>query len=51
MNEYKFKAIIEGVVYGENYQDAIENIDNPAMIISIDKTKVKKIEVKKDECK
>lgn len=46
MTEYVFKAIIEGVVVGENYKDAIENIDNPALIVSIDKSKIKNIEVK-----
>lgn len=44
MEEYKFKAVIEGVVVGHNYQDAIENIENPALIVSIDKAKVKNIE-------
>lgn len=44
MEEYKFKAVIEGVVVGQNYQDAIENIENPALIVSIDKAKVKNIE-------
>lgn len=44
MEEYKFKAVIEGVVVGQNYQDAIENIENPALIVSINKAKVKNIE-------
>lgn len=51
MREYKFRAIIEGVVAGESYQDAIENVENPAMIVSIDKAKVKNIEEKNDEYK
>ena len=49
MKEYKFKAIIEGVVVGESYQDAIENVENPALIVSIDKAKVKNIEEKESE--
>lgn len=49
MKEYKFKAVIEGVVVGESYQDAIENVENPALIVSIDKTKVKNIEEKENE--
>lgn len=49
MREYKFKAVIEGVVVGESYQDAIENVENPALIVSIDKAKVKNIEEKENE--
>ncbi len=44
MEEYRFKAVIEGVVVGESYQDAIENVENPALIVSCDKVKVKNIE-------
>ena len=49
MKEYKFKAVIEGVVVGKSYQDAIENVENPALIVSIDKAKVKNIEEKENE--
>ena len=44
MTEFAFKAVIVGVVVGESYQDAIENVENPLLIVSIDKAKVKNIE-------
>lgn len=46
MTEFAFKAVIVGVVVGENYQDAIENVENPLLIVSIDKAKIKNIEVR-----
>lgn len=49
MNEYKFKATIEGVVVGESYQDAIENIGIPSLISSIDKLKIKNIDIKRSD--
>lgn len=48
MSEYKFKAVVEGIVIGESYQDAIENIENPALILSVDKIKLKNIEENKE---
>jgi hypothetical protein len=44
MEEYKFRAVIEGIVVGESYQEAIENIEIPMLISSIDKVKLKNIE-------
>ena len=49
MEEYKFRAVIEGIVVGDNYKEAIENIEIPMLISSIDKVKLKNIERNTEE--
>lgn len=45
IKKYKFKAIVEGVVVGESYIDAISNLFIPGMTKQIYKIKLKDIDI------
>lgn len=45
INKYKFKAIVEGVVVGESYIDALSNLFIPGMTEQIYKIKLKDIDI------
>lgn len=49
VNKYKFKAIVEGIVIGESYMDALSNLFIPGMTEQIYKIKLKDIDIISEE--
>ena len=49
VNKYRFKAVVEGVVLGESYLDALSNLFIPGMTEQIYKIKLRDIDIITEE--